>query len=58
MQLTTGKQVVLAAEKRAIVAARIEAPGVVFAYNTFRGSRSIGNLVFVPLGRVKTALSR
>jgi hypothetical protein len=57
VQLTTGKQVVLAARSRAIVAASIEAPGVVYAYNTSRGIKSIGNLIFLPLTRVKTALA-
>jgi hypothetical protein len=58
LQLATGKLVVLAAEKRAIVAVQIEAPGVVYAYNTVKGIRSIGNLVFLPLARVKSALAR
>ena len=57
LQLTTGKLVVLAAEKRAIVAAQIEAPGVVFAYNTVKGLKDVGNLVFLPLSAVKTAVS-
>ena len=57
LQLTTGKQVVLAMQKRAIVSAEIEAPGVVYAYNTIKGLADIGNLVFLPLTGVKTALS-
>jgi hypothetical protein len=57
LQLTTGKLAVLAAEKRAVVAAQIEAPGVVFAYNTVRGLKEIGNLVFLPLSAVKAAVS-
>jgi hypothetical protein len=54
--LTTGKQVVLAAQKRAIVGARIEAPGVVYAYNTVKGITDIGSLVFLPLAGLKTKL--
>jgi hypothetical protein len=57
LQLTTGKLSLLATEKRAIVAAQIEAPGVLFAYNTLRGLREIGNLAFVPLSAVKAAVS-
>ena len=53
LQLTTGKLAVLATEKRAIVAAQIEAPGVVFAYNTVKGLKDIGNLAFLPLAAVK-----
>ena len=57
LQLTTGKQVVLAAQKRAVVAAEIEAPGVVYAYNTVKATTEIGNLVFLPLTGVSAALS-
>jgi hypothetical protein len=56
LQLTTGRQAVLAGEKRAIVAAEVEPPGVVFAYNTVRGIQDIGNLVYLPLARVEAAL--
>ena len=58
LQLTTGKQVVLAAQKRAIVSAEIEAPGVVYAYNTVRATTEIGNLVFLSLKGVSAALAR
>ena len=57
LQLTTGKHVVLAAQKRAVVAAEIEAPGVLYAYNTVRATTEIGNLVFLPLTGVSAALS-
>jgi hypothetical protein len=57
VQLTTGKQVVLATGKRRIVAARIDSSGVVFAFNTVRGSRSIGNLAFLPRPSVQAAVS-
>jgi hypothetical protein len=49
---------VLATQKRAIVAAQIEAPGVVYAYNTVNGIHDIGNIVFLPLATVTTRLSR
>jgi hypothetical protein len=57
VQLTTGKQTVLAAAKRAVVAAQIEGPGIVYAYDSLRGLKAIGNIVFVPLAAVETALS-
>jgi hypothetical protein len=57
LQLTTGKLALLATEKRAIVTAQIEAPGVIFAYNTLRGLKSIGNIAFVPLAAVKAAVA-
>ena len=57
LQLTTGKLAVLATEKRAIVSAQIEAPGVVVAYNTVKGLKDIGNLAFVPLSAVKAAVA-
>ena len=48
LELTTGKQVVLATEKGANVAAAIEAPGVVYAYNTVKGITDIGSLASFP----------
>jgi hypothetical protein len=56
LQLSSGRQAVLAEAPRAIVADEIEAPGVVYAYNTIRGLRSIGNIAFLPLTRVQAAL--
>jgi hypothetical protein len=57
LQLTTGRVAVLALPGRAVVAAQIEAPGVVYSYNTVRGIRSIGNLVFLPFALVKARVS-
>jgi hypothetical protein len=57
VQLTTGKQAVIAGAKRAIVAAQIEAPGVVYAYNTVKGLKDIGNIAFLPLAGVTSALA-
>ena len=57
LRLTTGQDVVLAARPRAIVALQIEAPGVVYAFDTVKGIREVGNLAFVPFSRVSAALS-
>lgn len=57
VQLTTGKQVVIATQKRAIAAAEIEAPGIAYAYNTIKGIKDIGNIAFVPLATVRAAVS-
>jgi hypothetical protein len=56
LQLTTGKDIVLASLKRAVVADEIEAPGVVYAFDTVRGIHDLGNLVFVPMRSVTAAL--
>jgi hypothetical protein len=56
LKLSSGRQALLAAAPRAIVADEIEAPGVVYAYNTIRGLRAIGNIAFLPLNRVQAAL--
>ena len=52
LQLTTGKGVVLASLKRAVVADEIEAPGVVYAYDSVRGIKDFGNLLFLPMSTV------
>ena len=57
VQLSTGKQAVVAGAKRTIVAAQIEAPGVVYAYNTVKGLKEIGNIAFLPLAAVTSALA-
>ena len=57
IQLTTGRDVAIASLKRAVVADGIEAPGVVYAYDTVRGIRDFGNLVFVPMRAVALAVS-
>ena len=56
LQLANGRRALLAVAPRAIVADEIEAPGVVYAYNTIRGQRAIGNIAFLPLDRVQAAL--
>jgi hypothetical protein len=57
MRLTDGGDAPLATAPRAIEGLQIGAPGVVYAYNTFKGLRDIGNLAFVPL-RQATSLLR
>jgi hypothetical protein len=57
LQLTSGKLAVLAQPKRAVVAAEIETPGVVYAYNSIRGIKEVGNIAFVPLRTVVKAVA-
>lgn len=57
LQLTTGKDAVIASLKRAVVADEIEAPGVVYAYDSLRGIQDVGNLAFVPMRSIATAVS-
>jgi hypothetical protein len=57
LQLTTGKDVVIAALKRAVIADEIEAPGVVYAYDSIRGLEDLGNLAFVPLRTIVAAVA-
>jgi hypothetical protein len=57
VRLTDGRDAPLATAPRAIEGLEIEAPGVVYAYNTFKGLQDVGNLAFVPL-RQATSLLR
>jgi hypothetical protein len=57
LRLQTGKDVVVAAAPRRLVGAQIEAPGLVYAYNTSRAGRERGNLVFLPLAQLIAALA-
>jgi hypothetical protein len=57
VRLTDGRDAPLATASRAIEGLEIEAPGVVYAYNTFKGLQDVGNLAFVPL-RQATSLLR
>jgi hypothetical protein len=50
LRLVDGKDAVLATAPRAIASLEIEAPGIVYAYNTVRGIKDVGNLAFVPMG--------
>jgi hypothetical protein len=57
VRLADGRDAPLATAPRAIEGLEIEAPGVVYAYNTFRKLQDVGNLAFVPL-RQATSLLR
>jgi hypothetical protein len=57
LRLADGKDAVLATAPRAIVGLEVEAPGIAYAYNTVRGTRNVGNLAFVPMGRATSLLS-
>jgi hypothetical protein len=57
LRLGTGKNVLLAAARRAVLDVEIEAAGVVYAFNTARGAKELGNLVFIPMAKVAAAVS-
>jgi hypothetical protein len=57
LRLTDGRDAPLATAPRAIEGLEIEAPGVAYAYNTFKSLQDVGNLAFVPL-RQATSLLR
>ena len=57
VRLATGTDVELATERRAIQDVEIEAPGVVYAFNTVKGTADVGNVALVPLSRVIAAVS-
>ena len=57
IRLADGRDGPLVTAPRAIEGLEIEAPGVVYAYNTFKGLEDVGNLAFVPL-RQATSLLR
>ena len=56
LRLSDGKDIVLATAPRAIVGLEIELPGIVYAYNTVKGIKDVGNLAFVPLSKVSSLL--
>jgi hypothetical protein len=57
LRLADGKDAVLAAAPRAIAGLEIEAPGIVYAYNTVKGIKDVGNLAFVPMGTATSLLT-
>jgi len=57
LRLADGKDVVLVAAPRAIAGLEIEASGIVYAYNTVRGIKDVGNLAFVPMGTATSLLN-
>ncbi len=56
VRVSDGKDRVLAAAPRAVEALHIEAPGVVYAYNTVKGIKDVGNLAFVPRAKATSFL--
>jgi hypothetical protein len=56
LRLLDGKDAVLATAPRAIEDLEIEAPGIVYAYNTVKGIKDVGNLAFVPLAKATSLL--
>ena len=57
VRLADGHDAPIATAPRAIEGLQIEAPGIVYAYNTVKGVNDVGNLAFVPLQQA-TALLR
>jgi hypothetical protein len=57
VRLVDGEDAVLVTAPRAIAGLEIEAPGIVYAYNTVRGIKDVGNLAFVPMGTATALLN-
>jgi hypothetical protein len=57
LRLADGKDVALPAAARAIEGLEIETPGIVYAYNTVKKTREVGNLAFVPMSKATALLS-
>jgi hypothetical protein len=57
LRLSDGADRLLATAPRAIAGVQIEAPGIIYAYNTVEGIREVGNLAFVPIRKTISALS-
>jgi hypothetical protein len=56
LRLSDGATGVIARAPRAIESLQIEAPGIVYAYNTVKGTSDVGNLAFVPIAKVNASL--
>jgi hypothetical protein len=56
LRLADGKDVALPAARRAVAGLEIEAPGIVYAYNTVKGIKDVGNLAFVPMAKATALL--
>lgn len=56
LRLTDGADAVVATAPRAVEGLAIEALGIVYAYNTVKGSQDVGNVAFVPLAKVNALL--
>ena len=57
VRLIDGHDTPVATAPRAIEGLEIEASGIVYAYNTVKGVRDVGNLAYVPLAQVNSVLS-
>ncbi len=57
LRLADGKDRIVATAPRAIAGLELEAPGVVYAYNTVKGIKDVGNLAFVPMSKATSLLS-
>jgi hypothetical protein len=56
LRLSDGRDAVVTTAPRAIDALELEAPGIVYAYNTIKGVKEVGNLAFVPLAKATSIL--
>jgi hypothetical protein len=56
IRLTDGSDSPVATAPRAIEGLEIEAPGIVYAYDTVKGVSDVGNLAYVPLPQVNSLL--
>jgi hypothetical protein len=52
LRLDDGSDAIVATAPRAVEGLAIERPGLVYAYNTVKGVKDVGNLAFVPLAKV------
>ena len=56
LRLSDGSDAIVARAPRAIEGLAIEPAGLVYAYNTVKGIKDVGNLAFVPLAKVNALL--
>lgn len=56
LRLASGTDVIVATAPRVVEGLAIEGVGVVYAYNTVKGSKDVGNLAFVPLAKINSLL--
>ena len=56
LRLASGTDAVIAAAPREVEGLAIERTGVVYAYNTVKGTKELGNLAFMPLAKVNSLL--
>jgi hypothetical protein len=56
LRLSDGSDAIVATAPRAVEGLAIERPGIVYAYNTVKGVKDVGNLAFVPLVKVNALL--